>query len=94
MQTEEEPTEHGGDGGDGRVVRQTSSKLSQSGLKKTKSHHDYGGDYEPTTHRYVVLLGDKTTAGGCSAHTDGRCSNDTEVTTEDWVQLSSWHSSL
>ena len=89
MQTEEEPEELGGDvsGGDGRIVHQTSSKLSQSGLKKTKSHHDYGGDYEPTTHRYVVQLGDKTSsaaaaAGGGPTCADGRGNNDTEVTTE------------
>ena len=88
MQTEEEPEELGGDvsGGDGRIVHQTSSKLSQSGLKKTKSHHDYGGDYEPTTHRYVVQLGDKTSsaaaAGGGPTCADGRGNNDTEVSRE------------
>ena len=92
MQTEEEPEELCGDvsGGDGRIVHQTSSKLSQSGLKKTKSHHDYGGDYEPTTHRYVVQLGEKTSsaaaaaaaAGGGPTCADGRGNNDTEVITE------------
>ena len=54
--TEEEPE----CSGDGRVVgpHRCTSKIQHGNLKlkKTKSHHDYGGDCEPTTHRYFVQL--------------------------------------
>ena len=83
MQTGEEPGECGEDG---RVVHQSLSKLSQGEPKKTKSHHDYGGDFEATTHRYVVLLGDKTPqseAGGSPVDGDSSCAcpcgNSTEL---------------